>query len=430
MSSESFVPDFEKLAEVASTAAEATGEVTKADTEVVGNAVESASREPENAHSEAPPEHADKVAQLGRQLDIPQIDASTMPSDTTLGTQSPADQTNEPTDTQPPDNSPNDHTAELFENPADVASTVAETTGEATKTDTEVAGNAVESASREPENAHSETPPEHADKAAQLGRQLDIPQIDASTKPSDTTLGTQSPADQTNEPTDTQPPDNSPNDHTAELTDAHSDSPSDPATETVEVADRSRAPAKEDTDPAAAKAVEKDRYKQGISLDELDHAAADEPFTNKHGDCYPPEAADLAERLPKRVVPDTQMRTVAVARWNGHVLPNITSGYDALASDAERLLRDHDCTPSQARYLKSHAEIKVAELMLRRADMTDVEVAINNTPCGIEKQQEYEATCDKLLARIFPDDGDRSLTVYGTYQDNQPYEKRYGRAQP
>ncbi|WIX92507.1 hypothetical protein [Amycolatopsis sp. DG1A-15b] len=113
MSGESLVPDFENPADVASTVAEAAGKVTKAVTEAVGKVVESASRASES--SEAPAEYTDKVAQLGRQLDTPQIDASTEPSDATLSTQSPGDQTNEPTDTQPPDNSPDDHTAELID---------------------------------------------------------------------------------------------------------------------------------------------------------------------------------------------------------------------------------------------------------------------------------------------------------------------------
>ncbi|MEV6832049.1 DddA-like double-stranded DNA deaminase toxin [Amycolatopsis sp. NPDC051102] len=157
---------------------------------------------------------------------------------------------------------------------------------------------------------------------------------------------------------------------------------------------------------------------------------ANTPFTNGHGDNYPREAADLAARLPPRVTPGANERTHAVARWSGTVLPTVTSGADQLTDASERLLRENGCTEAQARYLKYHAEIKIAELMLRRDDMTDVEVAINYTPCGIEVQQDFAATCDKLLDRIFPSTGQRSLTVYGTYQDNRPYRKRYGRPQP
>ncbi|GAB3167510.1 hypothetical protein GCM10027258_92960 [Amycolatopsis stemonae] len=157
---------------------------------------------------------------------------------------------------------------------------------------------------------------------------------------------------------------------------------------------------------------------------------ADTPFTNEHGDSYPPEAADLAARLPPRVTPGANERTHAVARSGGTILPTVTSGADSLTDATERLLRDHGCTQKQAEYLKYHAEIKVAELTLRRDDMTDVEVAINYTPCGVERQQEFAATCDKLLNRIFPRHGPRSLTVYGTYQDNRPYKTRYGRPQP
>ncbi|SFW12914.1 SCP1.201-like deaminase [Amycolatopsis australiensis] len=154
------------------------------------------------------------------------------------------------------------------------------------------------------------------------------------------------------------------------------------------------------------------------------------PFTNSHGDSYPREAADLAARLPARVTPGASERTHAVARSGGTIFPTVTSGADSLTDATERLLREHGCTEKQAEYLKYHAEIKVAELVLRRDDLTDVEVAINYTPCGVERQQEFAATCDKLLNRIFPRHGARSLTVYGTYQDNRPYKTRYGRPQP
>lgn len=317
-----------------------------------------------------------------------------------------------------------------FENPADVVSTVTQATGEVTKAAIEVVGNTVESASRASENAASRAPDEYADRVAELGKRLDTSQVDAGTEPSGANLTTRSVGERTSGPADTQLPDTSSDDHTAEPTGTRSDGPLNPAIKMVESADRSRAPAKEGTDPAETEIAEKDRYIQESLLDELDHATADAPFTNKHRDCYPPEAADLAERLPKRVMPDSGEKTHAVARWGDKALPTVISGHGELADYAKHLLLTHGCTDDEANFLKSHAEIKVVELVLRRAYMTDVEVAINYTPCGIEKQQDYKATCDKLLGRIFPVDGDRSLTVYGTDQDNQPYKKRYGRPQP
>jgi hypothetical protein len=164
---------------------------------------------------------------------------------------------------------------------------------------------------------------------------------------------------------------------------------------------------------------------QGSAAQSTEPVAA--VFTNEHGDRYPPEAAGLAKRLPKRVVPRTGDRTVGAVARNGQYLMTIESGSDraGLVKDAEVLLQSMGIEPKLLGY---HVEIKLATFMLlRKPYLTDLEVAINYTPCGVERQMELADVCDKVLTRLFPSDGDRSLTVYGTYQNNAPFRKHYGR---
>jgi hypothetical protein len=55
------------------------------------------------------------------------------------------------------------------------------------------------------------------------------------------------------------------------------------------------------------------------------------------------------------------------------------------------------------------------------------EITINNTPCGVERFQKFRAVCEKVLEETATRNG-MTLTVYGTYQDNRPYKRRYGRS--
>ncbi|WP_337824577.1 DddA-like double-stranded DNA deaminase toxin [Amycolatopsis sp. A1MSW2902] len=114
---------------------------------------------------------------------------------------------------------------------------------------------------------------------------------------------------------------------------------------------------------------------------------------------------------------------------NGRVLPAVTSGgaNDPLTHRAKDLLREHGYTDRQADFLKYHAEIKVVALMRMNPAIGDVEIAINNTPCGVEEFADFTTVCTKALDRLLPAVGSQSLTIYGSYQDNRPYTKRYGR---
>lgn len=143
--------------------------------------------------------------------------------------------------------------------------------------------------------------------------------------------------------------------------------------------------------------------------------------TNRHGDRYPSEAAGLVENLPPRVVSGAGDRTVGVPRVGGRPAAPIESGYDPELSEAisarlaELGVRDT--------YLRFHTELKVAQMMVQTGHQ-EVELAINNVPCGIETQRNWADTCDKVLDRYLPA-GSR-LTVYGTTRDNRPWRRIYG----
>ena len=143
--------------------------------------------------------------------------------------------------------------------------------------------------------------------------------------------------------------------------------------------------------------------------------------TNRHGDRYPPEAAGLVENLPPRVVSRAGDRTVGVPRVAGRAAAPIESGYDPELSEAisARLAE----LGVRQTYLRFHAELKVAQMMIRTGHQ-DVELAINNVPCGIETQRNWADTCDKVLDRYLP--AGYRLTVYGTTRDNVPWRRTYG----
>lgn len=147
------------------------------------------------------------------------------------------------------------------------------------------------------------------------------------------------------------------------------------------------------------------------------------PLTNRHGDRYPPEAAGLAENLPARVVPRTGQRTVGVPRIAGKAAPPVSSGYDPVLSPAvTRRLTEMGV---DSEFLDGHVEPKVAAKMIQTGQK-DVELCINNVPCGIEVQRTWPDVCDKILDRFLP--AGYTLRVYGTTKDNQPFKRTYGRA--
>ncbi|MEV6442425.1 DddA-like double-stranded DNA deaminase toxin [Amycolatopsis sp. NPDC051716] len=123
-------------------------------------------------------------------------------------------------------------------------------------------------------------------------------------------------------------------------------------------------------------------------------------------------------------------RTVAIPRLNGRKLPAVESGGsvdDPVVKEAYQLLRRHGCTVQEAQFLRWHAEIKVAALMHRSAINAEVEIVINNTPCGTEQFRWHPNVCAKVLMRLFPPDSSMRLTVYGSYQNNRPYQRTFGR---
>ncbi|TCO49834.1 nucleic acid/nucleotide deaminase of polymorphic system toxin [Actinocrispum wychmicini] len=145
-------------------------------------------------------------------------------------------------------------------------------------------------------------------------------------------------------------------------------------------------------------------------------------ITNSHGDSYPPQAAGLVENLPQRVTPSAQERTVGVTRIGDRVLPPIMSGYDPVFSElACRRLAAIGIDPAM---LKSHVEVKLAALMIDTGQ-TQATVAINYTPCGFEVRRFAPDTCHRVLDDMLPPG--YTLTVYGTTQDNAPFEWTYGR---
>ncbi|MBE1580495.1 DddA-like double-stranded DNA deaminase toxin [Amycolatopsis roodepoortensis] len=154
-------------------------------------------------------------------------------------------------------------------------------------------------------------------------------------------------------------------------------------------------------------------------------------YTNQHGDAYPKEAAELAALLPKRCLHGApKQKTVGVPRVNGRIAPPIRSGggkNDPQVIDAKKLLESLGFSETQADFLKYHVEVKAAALALKYPGVEKVEMAINNTPCGTEQFQGFKAVCDRVLTMAFPSNGAKSLTLHGSYQDNRPFRKHYGR---
>jgi hypothetical protein len=177
-----------------------------------------------------------------------------------------------------------------------------------------------------------------------------------------------------------------------------------------------------------------DHYTGSSSFTETGQADAPKegPYRNPNGDQFFPEAAAMAAGLPKRVASGQGDRTVAIARVNGHVIPRISSGGSEHTDDntraAAQLLRDSGYPPEQVEFLKYHAEIKTLA-MIHQFGVRAADVAINNTPCGVETARGKDAVCDKALQRLATLHG-ITLTVYGTCANNQPYHKEYGRSAP
>jgi Double-stranded DNA deaminase toxin A len=145
-------------------------------------------------------------------------------------------------------------------------------------------------------------------------------------------------------------------------------------------------------------------------------------ITNRHGNRYPPVAAGLADNLPARVVPRTGQRTVGVPRIAGQVAAPIEAGYDpALSPAVNRRLAQMGIA---SEFLDAHVEMKIGAKMIQTGQR-DVEVCINNVPCGIEVQRTWPDVCDKILDEFLP--AGYTLRVYGTTKDNQPFTRTYGR---
>lgn len=151
-------------------------------------------------------------------------------------------------------------------------------------------------------------------------------------------------------------------------------------------------------------------------------------YQNPHGDNYCAEAGIIAAGLPKRVTPNHDERTAAIVYINGRIIPGMISGGPERRDDNTRraadLLHDAGFQPGAVEFLKYHAEIKVFA-MLQERGVHNAQIAINYTPCGVERDQGKDIACDKALARLATRYG-LTLTVYGTYQNNQPFKKVYG----
>jgi hypothetical protein len=59
----------------------------------------------------------------------------------------------------------------------------------------------------------------------------------------------------------------------------------------------------------------------------------------------------------------------------------------------------------------------------------EAEIAINNVPRGVEILRSKAVVCEKALRQLAARHG-MTLTVYGTYKNNQPFKKTYGRQEP
>jgi hypothetical protein len=162
----------------------------------------------------------------------------------------------------------------------------------------------------------------------------------------------------------------------------------------------------------------------GLLLPSWDELAVSRPVlvATMRRDRYPSAAGTLALNLPKRVTPSRQERTVGIAQLGNYQLPPISSGYDSHWSPlAEQRLEAIGVAPDR---LKFHVEIKLVAMMIETRQ-TRAEIAINYTPCGVETQQFRPDTCDKVLDDMLPPG--YTLTVYGTTQNNEPFERTYGR---
>ncbi|SFD93463.1 SCP1.201-like deaminase [Actinopolyspora alba] len=153
-----------------------------------------------------------------------------------------------------------------------------------------------------------------------------------------------------------------------------------------------------------------------------------EPIKSPHGDSYPPRAAGLAEHLDKRVTSGVGEKTMGVGRFgdDGPPLPPMHSGMSKHYSQIIReRLKSAGLNP---KWVDGHVEANFAALMID-GKQPHGELAINNVPCGIERQRSFPNTCDKALPCLLPEG--YSLTVYGSRQDGSTFTKTYrGRVQP
>ncbi|MFC6093966.1 DddA-like double-stranded DNA deaminase toxin [Saccharothrix lopnurensis] len=152
-------------------------------------------------------------------------------------------------------------------------------------------------------------------------------------------------------------------------------------------------------------------------------------YENPHGDRYPPQAGGSAAQLRPRVVPRSGDRTHGVMTINGRQVAELNSGTrnnPELVRKASGMLRGLGYRDAEIRYLHHHVEVKAVQLLTQFPNADHGEVTINNTPCGVETFQDSVIVCDKQLDRILEAFG-KSLTVYGTRQDNTPFTKTYGK---
>ncbi|SFT60115.1 SCP1.201-like deaminase [Actinopolyspora lacussalsi subsp. righensis] len=143
--------------------------------------------------------------------------------------------------------------------------------------------------------------------------------------------------------------------------------------------------------------------------------------TAPDGSEYPPEAAWVADTLPRRVRPGD--KTVGYA--NGSFTDRFVSGVDHVwTPHIQERARGLGMSRWVIKALSSHVEMKVASMMIQRGQR-NAEVVINNVPCGSRADQ--PPGCAQALERFLP--GESTLTVHGTTEAGEPFTQRYeGRA--
>jgi hypothetical protein len=143
--------------------------------------------------------------------------------------------------------------------------------------------------------------------------------------------------------------------------------------------------------------------------------------TNRHGDRYPP-GANNPDALPPRVTRrDLRSPMTGIVTIDGREMGELgATRHDPWAEQARERMTALGILPYVIDALYNHVEVKVVMAMIAMGARHG-EVTINNSPCGSQPYPPFG--CHQQLAELLP--AGRTLTVYGTTADGEPFERTY-----